>query len=199
MGSHPLLNIRSYGFDKVNIFRQVEQKISDEPNALQIHEHLLPHFDLIYRCAFRLARKPQDAEDLTQEAFFYAIKNFSQLNDVAKAKNWLFSILRNLFLKELEKNKKRTHIDFDTVSNTLGSAVNLENELMKKETQLQVRQVLNKLDDRLKKPIEMFYYERMSYRDIALSLSLPMGTVMSRIARGKIYLKRELTRGRKEI
>lgn len=184
----------------MSVFRQVEQKVSNDPNAQRIQEHLLPHFDLIYRCAFRLARKPQDAEDLTQEAYFYAIKNFSQLNDLGKAKNWLFSILRNLFLKELEKNKRRIHIDFDTVSNTLGSAVNLENELMKKETQLRVRQVLNKLDDRLKKPIEMFYYERLSYKDIALSLSLPMGTVMSRIARGKVYLKRELTRrAKKEI
>lgn len=183
----------------MNIFGQVEQKVSEDPHALQIQEHLLPHFDLIYRCAFRLARKPQDAEDLTQEAYFYAIKNFTQLNDLEKAKNWLFSILRNLFLKELEKNKKRTHIDFDVVSNTLSSTVNLENEFIKNETQLQVRQVLDKLDERLKKPIKMFYYERMAYKDIAESLSLPIGTVMSRIARGKIYLKRELSREKNEI
>ncbi len=183
----------------MNISRQVEQKVSEDPHALRIQEHLLPHFDLIYRCAFRLARKPQDAEDLTQEAYFYAIKNFTQLNDRAKAKNWLFSILRNLFLKELEKNKKRISVDFDSVSNTLSSSVNIESEFMNKETQLKVRQVLNKLDDRLKKPIEMFYYEMMSYKEIALSLSLPMGTVMSRIARGKVYLKRELTRGKREI
>ena len=137
--------------------------------------------------------------DLTQEAYFYAIKNFTQLNDRAKAKNWLFPILRNLFLKELEKNKKRISVDFDSVSNTLSSSVNIESEFMNKETQLKVRQVLNKLDDRLKKPIEMFYYEMMSYKEIALSLSLPMGTVMSRIARGKVYLKRELTRGKREI
>lgn len=183
----------------MNIFRQVEQEIANDPHAEQIQEHLLPHLDLIYRCAFRLARKPQDAEDLTQEAYFYAIKNFTQLNDRAKAKNWLFSILRNLFLKELEKNKKRISVDFDSVSNTLSSSVNIESEFMNKETQLKVRQVLNKLDDRLKKPIEMFYYEMMSYKEIALSLSLPMGTVMSRIARGKVYLKRELTRGKREI
>jgi len=183
----------------VNISRQVEQKVSEDPHALRIQEHLLPHFDLIYRCAFRLAKKPQDAEDLTQEAFFYAIKNFAQLNDLEKAKNWLFSILRNLFFKELEKKKKRTYIDFDVVSNTLSSTVNLENEFIKNETQLQVRQVLDKLDERFKKPIKMFYYERMAYKDIAESLSLPMGTVMSRIARGKIYLKRELSRGKNEI
>ena len=136
---------------------------------------------------------------MTQKSYFYAIKNLHQLNDLEKAKKWMFSILRNLFLKELEKKKKRTHIDFDVVSNTLSSTVNLENEFIKNETQLQVRQVLDKLDERLKKPIKMFYYERMAYKDIAESLSLPMGTVMSRIARGKIYLKRELSRGKNEL
>lgn len=154
----------------------------------------MPHSDLIFRCACRLTRKAHDAEDLTQETFYYAIKNFHQLKDRAKAKNWLFSILRNLFLKDLEKNRKRIDIEFDAVSNTISGLVNIEDEHMKVEVARSLRAALDKLDTRLKAPIEMFYFERMSYKEIAKTLDLPIGTIMSRIARGKVYMRRELNR-----
>ena len=57
-----------------------------------------------------------------------------------------------------------------------------------------LRVALNKLDDRLRAPIEMFYFEKFSYKEIAKTLKLPIGTVMSRIARGKVYIRRELNR-----
>ena len=162
--------------------------------APEIKDYLMPHVDLIFRCACRLTRKSHDAEDLTQETFYFAIKNFSQLRDRDKAKNWLFSILRNLFLKDLEKNKKRIDIDFDSVSNIISGKVDIEQEHLKAEVSRNLRAALNKLDERLKAPIEMFYFERLSYKEIAKSLDLPMGTVMSRIARGKVYIRKELNR-----
>lgn len=163
-------------------------------HAPEIRDYLLPHVDLIFRCACRLTRKPHDAEDLTQETFYSAIKNFSQLKDREKAKNWLFSILRNLFLKDLEKNNKRIDIEFDSVSNTISGKVNIEDEHLKMEAAGNLRVALSKLDERLRAPIEMFYFEKLSYKEIAKSLKLPIGTVMSRIARGKVYIRRELSR-----
>jgi RNA polymerase sigma factor (sigma-70 family) len=173
---------------------QIEQKLVEGAYAPEIKGYLLPHVDLIFRCACRLTRKAHDAEDLTQETFYFAIKNFSQLRDRDKAKNWLFSILRNLFLKDLEKNKKRIDIEFDSVSNTISGKVNIEEEHLKAEVARYLRAALNKLDNRLKAPIEMFYFEKLSYKEIAKSLNLPIGTVMSRIARGKVYIRRELSR-----
>lgn len=173
---------------------QIEQKLAEGAYAPEVKEYLLPHVDLIFRCACRLTRKADDADDLTQETYYYAIKRFSQLKDRNKAKNWLFSILRNLFLKGLEKSKKRIDIEFDSVSNTISGKVNIEEDHLKAETARYLRAVLNKLDDRLKAPIEMFYYEKLSYKEIAKSLGLPIGTVMSRIARGKVYIRRELKR-----
>jgi RNA polymerase sigma-70 factor (ECF subfamily) len=173
---------------------QIEQKLVEGAYAPEIRDYLLPHVDLIFRCACRLTRKAPDAEDLTQETYYYAIKNFYQLNDRDKAKNWLFSILRNLFLKDLEKNKKRIDIEFDAVSNTISGKVNIEEEHLKAEVAQNLRAVLNKLDDRLKAPIVMFYFEKLSYKEIAKSLNLPIGTVMSRIARGKVYIRRVLDR-----
>ena len=173
---------------------QIQQKLVEGEYAPEINEFLLPHVDLIFRCACRLTRKAHDAEDLTQEAFYFAIKNFAQLKDRAKAKSWLFSIMRNLFLKDLEKNKKRINVDFDAVSNTISGLSNVEEEHLKGEAARNLRAVLDKLDDRLKAPIVMFYFDRLTYKEIAKTLSLPIGTVMSRIARGKVYLRRELNR-----
>jgi len=178
----------------LNTLDQIEQKLIEGAYAPEIKDCLLPHMELIFRCACRLARKPHDAEDLTQETYYYAIKNFPQLRDRDKAKNWLFSILRNLFLKDLEKNKKRIDIEFESVSNTISGRVNIEEDHLKAETARNLRVVLNKLDDRLKAPIKMFYFEKLSYKEIAQSLDLPIGTVMSRIARGKVYIRRELKR-----
>jgi RNA polymerase sigma-70 factor (ECF subfamily) len=182
------------GFSQLSPLDQIEQKLVEGAYAPEIKDYLLPHVDLIFRCACRLTHKAPDAEDLTQETFYYAIKNFSQLNDREKAKSWLFSILRNLFLKDLQKNKKRIDVAYDSVSNTISGKVNIEEELLKMEVARNLRTVLNKLDERLKAPIVMFYFDRLSYKEIAKSLNLPMGTVMSRIARGKVYIRRELDR-----
>ena len=173
---------------------QIEQKLVEGAYAPEVKDYLLPHVELIFRCACKLTRKSHDAEDLTQETFYYAIKSFSQLKDRDKAKNWLFSILRNLFLKDLEKSKKRIDIEFDSVSNMISGKVDIEAEHLKTEAAHNLRLALNKLDSRLKAPIEMFYFEKLSYKEIAKSLNLPMGTVMSRIARGKVYIRRELNR-----
>ena len=173
---------------------QIERKLVEGAYAPEVKEYLLPHVDLIFRCACRLTRKADDADDLTQETYYYAIKRFSQLKDRNKAKNWLFSILRNLFLKGFEKSKKRIDIEFDSVSNMISGKVNIEEDHLKAETARNLRVVLNKLDDRLKAPIEMFYFEKLSYKEIAKSLGVPIGTVMSRIARGKVYIRRELKR-----
>ncbi len=182
------------GFSQLDSLSQIERNFVAGAYAPEIKEHLLPHVDLIFRCACRLTRKSHDAEDLTQETFYFAIKNFPQLKDREKAKNWLFSIMKNLFLKDLEKKKKRIDIEFDSVSNTISGVANIEEEHLKIEVARNLRVVLDKLDSRLKAPIEMFYYEKLSYKEIAESLKLPIGTVMSRIARGKVYIRRELTR-----
>ena len=157
-------------------------------------EYLQPHVRLIFGSAFRLTGNEGDAEDLTQETFYYALKNFYQLKDRAKCKYWLFAILRNLFLKEIERRKKRNEVYFENLEVAPDNAIGLEEDLLRTEVKEQVRTVLNKLDERLKQPLELFYFHRKSYKEIASNMDLPIGTVMSRIARGKIYLKKEIER-----
>ncbi len=179
--------------DPIETFRQ---KLENDSDKDIYQEYILPHFQIMFNSAWRLSGNREDAEDLVQETFFYAIKNFSQLRDRNKCKYWLFAILKNLFLKEIEKGKKRLEMEFDLFSNHLHDINNIENELIKDETKKNIRALIDKMDDRLKRPILMFYYERLSYKEVAESLNIPIGTVMSRIARGKVFLKKELIRSR---
>ncbi len=69
------------------------------------NKYLLPNAEVMYRVAFRLCKTSQGAEDLVQETYFLALKNFHQLKDPERSKYWLFAILRNVFLKDIEKNR----------------------------------------------------------------------------------------------
>lgn len=147
-------------------------------------------------CAMKLARDRDLAEDLVQETFFFALKNFHQLRDRNKSKYWLFSILRNLFLKNLEKRKNWIEVEFDAVCESLHdkNKMNPEHDFFEAELKNSIQCALDTLDERLKFPVILFYFEGRSYKEIGAILSIPIGTVMSRIARAKVYLKRELVK-----
>tara|TARA_B100000953_G_scaffold289687_1_gene273960 strand:- start:10 stop:585 length:576 start_codon:yes stop_codon:yes gene_type:complete len=160
-------------------------------------KYLLPHASVIFRSAFRLCGNRQGAEDLVQETYFQALKNFDQLKDRERCKYWLFAIMRNLFLKDVEKSKNRIEIEFDAVCDTLHSKVNTpEKDFLGDEVRHALLSAMNKLDERLSQPIQSFYFEGLSYQEIATQLDIPIGTVMSRIARAKVYLKRDLVRSK---
>ena len=171
---------------------RIKNQANNEEDLIFAEKHLLPHSDLIFRCAFRLAKNQPDAEDLTQETYLIALKNYDQINDLSKCKNWLFSILRNLFLKDVNKKKKHQVVDFDAVSNFIYELTNLSDDLLLQELKGKVREVLDKTESRHRLPIELFYFKKLSYIEIAKELNLPIGTVMSRIARAKIHLRKEL-------
>lgn len=156
--------------------------------------YLLPHAAVIYRSAFRLCGTCQGSEDLVQETFYIALKSFDQLKDRDKSKYWLFAILRNLFLKDIEKSRNRIEIEFEAVCDTLHNNTHPENEFLKDEIRNNIQSALSKLDDKLHEPIRLFYFEGLSYQEISSQLQIPIGTVMSRIARAKVYLKRDLVR-----
>lgn len=80
------------------------------------------------------------------------------------------------------------------MSGALGGKTNVEQEYLDDETARSIRLVLETLEPRLKLPIQMFYFEKKSYKEIASSMDLPIGTVMSRIARAKVNLKRKLSK-----
>jgi len=176
---------------------QIQGSLSDSQDLETLNRHLLPHAPVIYRFGYRLCGNAPDTEDLVQETFFFAIKNFHQLKDLDKCKYWLFSILRNLFLKDYEKRKMRGEIAFDFVCDTLHKGEDPESNFLKAEIRKNIQALLDRLDEKLRQPIRMFYYEGHSYKEISSELGIPIGTVMSRIARAKTYLKRDLMQSEK--
>ena len=85
--------------DRLKIYKGV---IAKSEEVSDFDRFVFPHVSIIYDSALRLCGNMDEAEDLMQETFFYAIKNFSQLRDHGKCKFWLFAILKNIFLKNIE-------------------------------------------------------------------------------------------------
>ena len=161
------------------------------------HARIEAYLPRLYGYTLSLAGNHHQAEDLVQETYFQALKNFDQLKDRERCKYWLFAIMRNLFLKDIEKSKNRIEIEFDSVCDTLHSQGNSpEKDVLGDEVRHALLSAMDKLDERLSQPIRSFYFEGLSYQEIATRLNVPIGTVMSRIARAKVYLKRDLVRSK---
>lgn len=155
-----------------------------------IVEELVPlYYAALYRYAYRLTGSRSDAEDLTQETFCSAKAKAGQLRDEEKVKSWLFSILRNAFLFRVRRQKQAGFVSLETLE-TLTPLATQENFPQFDVEQLQ--NVLHTLPEEYRTPLILYYFEELSYRDIAEQMQIPMGTVMSRLARAKAYLRRSL-------
>ena len=146
------------------------------------------HYVALYRYAYRLSGSPADAEDLTQEAFCKAQSGLAQLRDPARARPWLFSILRNAYLQRLRAEGRRAWVSLDGV----GDLAEPPPEPLPEVDPEQLQQALNDLAEVYRTPVILYYFEDFSYRDIAEQMDLPIGTVMSRLARAKAWLRRRL-------
>ncbi|HEV3204036.1 MAG TPA: sigma-70 family RNA polymerase sigma factor [Gemmataceae bacterium] len=146
------------------------------------------HYLSLYRYAFRLTGASADAEDLTQETFCSAQLKFHQLRDPDRAKAWLFSILRNAYLHRIRARNNQPVISIELLDDV---AEPLPDPLPPVDTE-RLQQILNELPEVFRTPIILYYFEEFSYRDIAEQMDLPVGTVMSRLARAKAHLKSRL-------
>jgi len=146
------------------------------------------HYVALYRYAYRLSGSAADAEDLTQEAFCKAQLHLGQLRDPARAKSWLFCILRNVYLHKLRAQKSQPCISLSELSD-LPERPPEPWPLVEPE---RLQQALNELPEGFRTPVILYYFEDFSYRDIAEQMDVPLGTVMSRLARAKAHLRTRL-------
>jgi RNA polymerase sigma-70 factor (ECF subfamily) len=142
----------------------------------------------LYRYAYRLSGSAQEAEDLTQETFCQAQTKLYQLRDWGRAKPWLFSILRNAYLHRLRERKLENRVPLDG----LGEVPDRPTEPLPDVDPAQLQRALGELPEAFRTPIILYYFEDFSYRDIAEHMSVPLGTVMSRLARAKAFLRQRL-------
>jgi RNA polymerase sigma-70 factor (ECF subfamily) len=143
------------------------------------------HYASLYRYAYRLTGSAVDAEDLTQETFYKAQRNLAQLRAPDRARPWLFCILRNAYLHRARTAKQLACVPLDGI----GDVAEPLPEPLPEIDQEQLQQALQELPEVFRTPIILYYFEDFSYRDIAEQMDLPIGTVMSRLARAKAYLR----------
>jgi RNA polymerase sigma-70 factor, ECF subfamily len=157
-------------------------------SASGLHDLIDAHYQALYRYAYRLSGSSADAEDLTQEAFGKALARIAQLREPDRARAWLFRILRNGYLRRLRDEKRHRVIPLDAVGDVAERPAEPVPDLDPARLQL----ALNELDEAFRTPIVLYYFEEFSYREIAEQMDLPIGTVMSRLARAKAYLRTAL-------
>jgi len=145
----------------------------------------------LYRFAISLSRSESDAWDLTQQTFLLWAKKGHQLRDKSKVKTWLFTTLYHEFLATRRKQERFVNeemheeqlaapeISPDSINNLDGTVV---------------REALLNIKERFRAPVALFYLKSHSYKQIAEILGVPIGTVMSRISRGKMELRRLLVK-----
>ena len=144
------------------------------------------HYELLYRVSFRLTGSVADAEDLTQQTFLTAQQKLEQLRQTESAKSWLLAILRHHFFRNRSRAAKQS-VRLDSLPEPMSSTP--KSDGFDSE---ELQAALNDLAEEFRVPLVLFYFHELSYQDIAAELSIPLGTVMSRLSRGKEHLRRRL-------
>ncbi|MEP6936754.1 MAG: RNA polymerase sigma factor [Chthoniobacterales bacterium] len=154
-------------------------------------ERLVEDFYMpLYRFGLSLSRKESDASDLTQHTFHTWAAKGHQLRDPAKVKTWLFTTLYREFLAKKRYAERFLEAEADS---QFIEPLHVESSVVDTLDAAIVLNALQMLEDRYRAPVTLFYMNQHSYREIAEILEIPIGTVMSRISRGKAELRQRLS------
>lgn len=164
----------------------------------------LPEMDAVYRFALRLARNPPAAEDLVQETFLRAWRSWEQYTPGTNCKSWLFTICRNVFLRQQERGKRHDEIlseqapeDPERLSreNPVFAATkdsDPEGDFFREIVDDDVLAAIDELPEDYRVAVVLSDLEGMAYKEIADMLEIPVGTVKSRLFRGRRILQQRL-------
>ena len=158
--------------------------------VMDIVQLVRAHYQAVYRYAFRLAGNEADAEDLTQQTFLIAQDRLGQVRNGERVLSWLFAVLRSCFLKSRRRLRPIAAVNLELNVEEIPEHRWTESAIDREELQ----GALNDLPEEFRLVVLMFYFEEMSYQDIAKQLELPIGTVMSRLSRAKGRLRQRLFR-----
>src|SRR5262249_4009262 len=154
---------------------------------------LWPHLRAAYNFARWLVRNEHDAEDVVQESFVKAFLGLERFRG-GDARVWLLAIVRNTAMSLLRGRKSEVTWPADDAGLELAdSGADPENALIASSRRRQVRRAIEQLPDEFRETLILRELEGLSYKEIAAVLNVPMGTVMSRLARARDLLMRELT------
>ena len=147
-------------------------------------------YQALFRFALSLTRDADRAADLVQETFCIWAEKGGQLKDRSKAKTWLFTTLHREFLGQRRRAERYTEEELN--EETAGAVTTPEDDADRQMDGQRALELLGLLEDTYRAPVTLFYLQQHSYKEIAEILGIPIGTVMSRLSRGKELLRRQM-------
>jgi RNA polymerase sigma-70 factor (ECF subfamily) len=181
------------GLQKMVGFRSSASS-EDQPLA-GFEELAMPLFDSLYNFARWIARDSDDAEDLVQETYLKALRGFASFQPGTNFRAWTFQILRNTFLNSRTSYERRMTKELDSDEDGPELAVDTETPetiLINRSNFQLVQRAIDDLPVHYRETLLLCEVEEMSYREIAEILSVPIGTVMSRLARARKVVRQSL-------
>jgi RNA polymerase sigma-70 factor, ECF subfamily len=163
-------------------------------------DEMLPHLDAIYNFALRLTTDPNDAEDLVQDTIVKAFRFFNSYEKGTNAKAWLFRILKNSYINNYRKKSKQPHqVDYDeistfyeTVRSEQSNTTDMEDIMYGQLLDDDVTRALERIPEDFRTVVLLCDVEGFTYEEIANMLDVPIGTIRSRLHRGRNLLRAEL-------
>ncbi len=164
----------------------------------------MPLMSSLYSAALRMTRNPSDAEDLVQEAYLRAYRGFGGFTEGTNLKAWMYRILTNTFINSYRAKQRRpTETDLDDVEDLYlyhrvhdapgnGLGTSAEDDLMSRLGDAEITEALESLSENFRIAVLLADVEGFSYAEIAEILDIPIGTVMSRLHRGRKALQKAL-------
>ena len=192
----------------LNLVRTSESNMGDAPKpettSWDFDSQTMPYVDSLYNTAYRMTGNSQDAEDLVQETFFKAYKYYDKFEEGTNLKAWLFKILKNTFINNYRKKKLEPRsVEFSDIEDSFEKIVRHDPDEQPRDPESRylasvmdqgVKKALEGLPDDYRMVVILADLEDFSYKEIAEILECPVGTVMSRLYRGRKLLEKALMR-----
>lgn len=164
------------------------------------NEEIIPHLDALYNFGLRLTSDPNDAEDLVQDTIVKAYRFFSSYEKGTNAKAWLFRILKNSYINNYrKKSKKPQEVDYDEVATFYETiraerteTSDLEDKMFRELIDDDISNALDEIPEDFRTVVLLCDVEDFTYEEIANMLDVPIGTIRSRLHRGRNLLKAQL-------
>jgi RNA polymerase sigma-70 factor (ECF subfamily) len=184
-----MYNSEDIKLDELELNRQ--QKFENET---------VPHQDALYNYALKIARNADDAQDLLQETYYKAYKNYHQFENGTNSKAWMFMILKNTFINNYRKTKREpSKIDYDEIEDIYENIKsdqaednNLDLDFYNNLLDDELSEALSKIPAKMREVFLLCDLEGYSYEEIAEIVNIPIGTVRSRLHRARKLLQDEL-------
>ena len=172
---------------------------SSQPESGDFADQAMPYMGAMYAVALRLTRNRRDAEDLVQDALLRGFRFFDRFQQGTNLRAWLIKVMTNIFLNKIKKTSRRPGmVEFETIEELIGEleedwlGISSRGEGFREFLNDDVAAALDELPIDYRIPVLLSAIDGLSYKEIAQTVGCPVGTVMSRLYRGRRMLEQRL-------